>query len=80
MRAMSAEVLETVKSSVDTTNVWALYGGYWDAVAAVAADDVAPRWIDRLGGADIFTLPNAWAMAQTLRIDDSFTGPFGITP
>ncbi len=80
MSAMSAEVLETVKSSVDTTNVWALYGGYWDAVAAVAADDVAPRWIDRLGGADIFTLPNAWAMAQTLRIDDSFTGPFGITP
>jgi hypothetical protein len=49
-------------------------------VAAVAADDGAPRWVDLLGGADIFTLPNAWAMAQTLRIDDSFTGPFGITP
>jgi hypothetical protein len=58
----------------------ALYGGYWDAVAAAAADDVAQRWVDRLGGADVFTLPNAWAMAQTLRIDDSFTGPFGITP
>jgi hypothetical protein len=28
MSAMSAEVFETVKSSVDTTNVWALYGGY----------------------------------------------------
>jgi hypothetical protein len=78
MAAFSAELLETVKASVDTSNVWALFAGYWDAVAGGAADDVAPRWVDRLGGADIFTLPTAWSMAQTLRIDDTFTGPFGI--
>ena len=36
--------------------------------------------LDRLGGADVFTLPNAWAMAETLRLDLNSLGPFGTTP
>lgn len=38
------------------------------------------RWLDRLGGADVFTLPNAWAMAESLRLDYNSLGPFSIKP
>lgn len=42
------------------------------------ADEMVPRWKDRLSGADLFTLPNAWAMAESLRLDLNSMGPFGI--
>ncbi len=32
------------------------------------------------GDAVVFTLPNAWAMAETLRLDLNSLGPFGIKP
>ncbi len=65
---------------VDTSNVWAVFRAYVDAVAALTADAVVPRWKDRLGGADIFTLANAWAMAESLCLDLNSFGPFGIKP
>ncbi len=34
----------------------------------------------RLGGADVFTLPNAWAMAESLRLDLNSLGPFSTVP
>ena len=65
---------------VDGGNVWAVFRAYLDAVAAQTADEVVPRWMDRLGGADVFTLPNAWAMAESLRLDLNSMGPFGTVP
>ncbi|MBM0256046.1 MBL fold metallo-hydrolase [Micromonospora sp. 4G55] len=78
--ALSSVDVQKLLTPVDATNVWAIFKAYLDAVAARAADELVPRWSQRLGGADIFTLPNAWAMAEALRLDYGSMGPFGIAP
>jgi len=78
--ALSAVDLADTLARVDSENVWAVFRAYLDAVAAQTADELVPRWRDRLGGADVFTLPNAWAMAEALRLDLNSMGPFGIAP
>jgi glyoxylase-like metal-dependent hydrolase (beta-lactamase superfamily II) len=75
----SVDLVDTM-AGVDTGNNWAVFRAYLDAVAARTTDELVPRWTDRLGGADVFTLPNAWAMAETLRLDLNSLGPFGTTP
>jgi glyoxylase-like metal-dependent hydrolase (beta-lactamase superfamily II) len=72
--------VETVYASVDDTNPWAIFRGYLDGVAAQAAGAVTPRWIDKLGGADVYTQANAYQLAESLRIDYGHLGPFGIHP
>ena len=49
-------------------------------VAAQAAGAVVPRWIDKLGGADVYTQANAYELVESLRIDFGHLGPFGIHP
>jgi glyoxylase-like metal-dependent hydrolase (beta-lactamase superfamily II) len=78
--ALSSVDLTRTMAPVDTGNAWAVFRAYLDAVAAQTADELVPRWKDRLGGADVFTLPNAWAMAESLRLDLNSLGPFGTTP
>jgi glyoxylase-like metal-dependent hydrolase (beta-lactamase superfamily II) len=78
--ALSSVDLARTMAPVDTANAWAVFRAYLDAVAAQTADEVVPRWKDRLGGADVFTLPNAWAMAESLRLDLNSLGPFATTP
>ncbi|HEY4867064.1 MAG TPA: MBL fold metallo-hydrolase [Candidatus Dormibacteraeota bacterium] len=85
LRAQAASAIATfnpasVYQSVDPTNPWAIFRAYLDGVAAQAANAVTPRWIDRLGGADVYTLPNAYALVESLRIDYGHLGPFGIHP
>ena len=41
-----------------------------------AANAVAPRWIDRLGSADVYT----WPTPKSLRIGYGHLGTFGIRP
>lgn len=76
--ALSSLDLGSIMAPVDMSNAWAVFRAYLDAVAAKSADELIPRWVDRLGGADLFTLPNAWAMAEALRLDYGSLGPFGI--
>ncbi len=76
--ALSSVDLGAIMAPIDTSNNWAVFRTYLDAVAAKSADEVIPRWVDRLGGADVFTLPNAWAMMEALRLDYGSLGPFGI--
>jgi glyoxylase-like metal-dependent hydrolase (beta-lactamase superfamily II) len=78
--ALSSVDLGTTMAPVDTGNVWAVFRAYLDAVAAQTTDEIVPRWKDRLGGADVFTFPNAWAMAESLRLDLNSLGPFSTTP
>ncbi len=78
--ALSAVDLPATMAPVDPVNTWAVFRAYLDAVAAQTADELVPRWRDRLGGTDVFTLPNAWAMAETLRLDLNSLGPFGTKP
>ena len=78
--ALSSVDLASTMAPVDTANAWAVFRAYLDAIAAQTADEVVPRrWKDRLGGADVFTLPNAWAMAESLRLDLNSLGPFATT-
>lgn len=67
-------------SQVDPTNPWAVFDAYLEALARQAADAVTPRWVDRLGGADVFTKSSAFSMVESLRIDTGRLGPFGIRP
>jgi glyoxylase-like metal-dependent hydrolase (beta-lactamase superfamily II) len=78
--ALSSVDLPSTMAPVDTGNAWAVFRAYLDAVGAATADEIVPRWKDRLGGADIFTLPNAWAMAESLRLDWNSLGPFSTVP
>ncbi len=78
--ALSSVDLANTMATVDTGNAWAVFRAYLDAVAAQTTDELVPRWKDRLGGADVFTFPNAWAMAESLRLDLNSLGPFGTTP
>ncbi|MER6590262.1 MBL fold metallo-hydrolase [Micromonospora purpureochromogenes] len=78
--ALSSVDVQKILAPVDATNAWAIFRAYLDAVAARAADELVPRWSQRLGGADLFTPPNAWAMAEALRLDYGSMGPFGIAP
>jgi hypothetical protein len=85
LKAQAASAIDTfnvadVYKSVDPANPWALFRGYLDGVAAQAAKAVTPRWIDRLGGADVYTLPNAYQLVESLRIDYGHLGAFGIHP
>ena len=75
--ALSSVDLASTMAPIDTSNNWAVFRAYLDAVAAQTTDELVPRWRDRLGGADVFTLPNAWAMAESLRLDLNSLGPFG---
>jgi len=70
----------SVYQSVDPTNPWAIFRAYLDGVAGQTANAVIPNWIDRLGGADVYTLPNAYQLVESLRIDYGQLGPFGIHP
>jgi glyoxylase-like metal-dependent hydrolase (beta-lactamase superfamily II) len=85
LKAQAARAIDTfniadVYKSVDPANPWAIFRGYLDGVAAQAANAVVPRWIDRLGGADVYTLPNAYQLVESLRIDYGHLGAFGIHP
>jgi hypothetical protein len=72
--------IDTVYASVDDTNPWAIFRGYLDGAAAQAANAVTPRWLDKLGGADVYTQANAYQLVESLRIDYGHLGPFGIHP
>lgn len=85
LKAAAADAIDTfnpatVYASVDPTNPWAVFRAYLDGVAAQAADAVTPRWLDKLGGADVYTLSNAYQLVESLRIDYGHLGPFGIHP
>ncbi|MEU4526062.1 MBL fold metallo-hydrolase [Amycolatopsis sp. NPDC024027] len=61
-------------------NAWAIFKTYLDAVSAQAAAPVTAKYAGRLAAADVFTVDNAYAMAEALRIDYDVLGPFGIHP
>jgi glyoxylase-like metal-dependent hydrolase (beta-lactamase superfamily II) len=83
LRAEAANAIDTfnvgaVYESVDDANPWAVFRGYLDGVSTQAASAVVPRWVDRLGGADVYTEANAYQLVESLRIDYGHLGPFGI--
>jgi hypothetical protein len=61
-------------------NAWAIFKTYLDAAAQQAAEPVVDKYIGKLGGVDVFTVDNAFALFESRRIDAGTLGPFGIRP
>jgi glyoxylase-like metal-dependent hydrolase (beta-lactamase superfamily II) len=61
-------------------NAWAIFKTYLDAAARRAAAPVVDKYLGQLGGADVFTVDNAFALFESLRVDAGTLGPFGIRP
>ena len=72
--------VDQVYGEVDPENPWAVFNAYLSGVADQAAAAVTPNWIDKLGGADVYTWSNAYAAVESLRIDYGDLGPFGVRP
>jgi hypothetical protein len=51
-----------------------------DAVARAAAAPVQARYTGVLAAAAVFTVDNAWALLESLRIDAGILGLFGVRP
>jgi len=74
IQANAAQALQTVDffaiaQDVGFANPWLLFDTYLDTVAQECADLTEPKWIDRLGGVDVFTFDHCWKIAESLRID-----------
>ncbi|MDX8360693.1 MBL fold metallo-hydrolase [Cytobacillus sp. IB215316] len=50
-------------------NPWYVMDVYYNEVIKVANDDLLPRWIDRLGGADIYTSQHISKVLDMLRLE-----------
>jgi glyoxylase-like metal-dependent hydrolase (beta-lactamase superfamily II) len=68
-RAIEAIRLEDYAAALGRGNPWHLYDAYLDGLVDHVTEDVVPRWVDRLGGADVFTDDNAYIVLQSLRLD-----------
>lgn len=64
--------------TVNPGNIWAGAEALYDSMAQACYDEVTPKWITRLGGADTFGFENAMRMVQGLRIDYGILGPGGV--
>lgn len=68
-RAIREVDFREVARRLGTDNAWAIFDAYYDEVARVAADRVTPRWLNRLGAADVFTADHTLTLTASLRID-----------
>jgi hypothetical protein len=50
-------------------NLWAAVKGYLDAVAEAAAVPVIEKYTGMLGAADVFTVPTAFSILGSIRLD-----------
>lgn len=41
---------------------------------------VIGKYLGKLAGADVFTVDNAYALFESMRVDTGALGPFGIRP
>jgi glyoxylase-like metal-dependent hydrolase (beta-lactamase superfamily II) len=74
VRANAGNALQTVNfmtiaQETGFENQWLLFNTYIDAVAQTCADETEPAWVERLGGADVFTVDHCRVTADSLRLD-----------
>ena len=58
-------------------NLWAAVRGYLDAVAEAAAAPVIQKYTGVLGAVDVFTVPTAFSILESIRLDLGYHGPGG---
>ncbi len=59
----------SIGQEVGFANPWLVFQIYADSVTQQCANDVVPKWIDRLGGVDLFTYDHCWKVSESQRID-----------
>ena len=58
-----------IAQEVGFENLWLVFQIYADTVTQQCTDATLPNWIDRLGGADLFTYDHCWKISESQRID-----------
>jgi len=50
-------------------NLWASFNTLLDMAASQCEAEVSPKWIDVIGGVDVWTYSQCWALTESLRLD-----------
>ncbi len=58
-----------IGQEVGFENPWLVFQIYADTISQQCTDEVVPKWIDRLGGVDLFTYDHCWKISESQRID-----------
>jgi hypothetical protein len=58
-----------IGQEVGFSNPWLVFQIYADQITQQCADEVVPKWVDRLGGVDLFTYDHCWKISEGQRID-----------
>jgi glyoxylase-like metal-dependent hydrolase (beta-lactamase superfamily II) len=58
-----------IGQKVGFSNPWLVFQIYADTITQQCADEVVPKWIDRLGVVDLFTYDHCWKISESQRID-----------
>ena len=58
-----------IGQEVGFANPWLVFQIYADTITQQCTDEVVPKWIDRLGGVDLFTYDHCWKISESQRID-----------
>lgn len=54
----------------DLSNAWAVFDNYIDRVVIKSVNELTPKWKSKLAGFDVFIWDQAYAMEQSLRIEE----------
>lgn len=74
MQANASKALQTVDfmaiaQEVGFGNPWVLFDTYLSAVEAECTELTVEKWVDKLGGVDVFTPGHCYRLIESLRID-----------
>ncbi len=58
-----------IGQEVGFSNPWLVFQIYADTITQQCTDEIVPKWIDRLGGVDLFTYDHCWKISESQRID-----------
>ena len=52
------------------SNPWAVFDNYIDRVVIQCVNELTPKWSTKLAGFDVYIWDQAYAMEQSLRIEE----------
>ena len=58
-----------IGQEVGFDNLWLAFQTYADTITQQCTDEVVPKWLDKLGGVDLFTYDHCWKISEAQRID-----------
>ncbi|MEJ2261682.1 MAG: MBL fold metallo-hydrolase, partial [Nitrosopumilaceae archaeon] len=58
-----------IGQEVGFENLWLVFQTYADTITQQCTDEVVPKWIEKLGGVDLFTYDHCWKISESQRID-----------